>query len=147
MVDRRTLLKAGGLVGVPAALGWGAKVYPFRPHLYEVRIANRRDEPVNVDVRLDADGETVLESTVDFSDEPPGVHLLPCEWPRAAWSYEMAVRPTDRDEWQTITWNDPRRLCKKIYINEVDESVAPVWFYESSNCPSEHSCGSQRRRR
>jgi hypothetical protein len=85
MVTRRTLLKIGGVVGVPAAVGAGVWVFPIRPHLYGVRLDNRRDETVNIDVRLDADDTTVLESTVDVpSDE---LLHLPCEWPRVAWTY------------------------------------------------------------
>jgi hypothetical protein len=95
---------------------------------------------VNIDVRLDADDTTVLESTISVpSDE---LLHLPCEWPRAAWSYEMAVRVADQDEWQTGTWSNGGKLCKKIVINEAGKSFGPVSFYESS-CPTaldEHSC-------
>jgi hypothetical protein len=140
MITRRTLLKTGGVVGVPAAVGVGVLVFPIRPHLYDVRLDNRRTETVNIDVRLDADDTTVLESTMDVpSDE---LLHLPCEWPRAAWSYEMAVRVADQDEWQTGTWSNGGKLCKKIVINEAGKSFGPVSFYESS-CPTtldEHSC-------
>lgn len=140
MVTRRTLLKAGGVVGVPAAVGVGAQVFPIHPHWYDVRLDNRRADTVNIDVRLDADDTTVLESTIDVpSDEL--LHLS-CAWPRAAWSYEMAVRVADWDEWQTITWNNAGKLCKKTVINEAGKSFGPVSFYESS-CPTaldEHSC-------
>lgn len=140
MVARRTLLKAGGVVGVPAAIGVGVQIFPIRPHLYDVRLDNRRAETVNIDVRLVVDDTTVLESTIDV---PPDELLhLPCEWPRVAWTYEMAVRIADQDEWQTITWTNTGKLCKKIVINEAGKSSGTVSFYESS-CPTalnEHSC-------
>jgi hypothetical protein len=141
MVSRRTLLEAGAVVGIPAAIGVGVEVSPIRPHLYDVRLDNRRSETVNIAVRLDTDDTTVLESTIDV---PPDELLhLPCEWPRAAWTYGVAVRVADRDEWQTATWTDAGKLCKKIVINEAGEPFGPVSFYASS-CPTtlgEHSCG------
>jgi len=83
-----------------------------------------------------------FESTIDV---PPDELLhLPCEWPRAAWTYVMAARPTDQDDWQTITWSDAERLCKKIVITEKRTSVGPVSFYESGSCPTtldDHSGG------
>lgn len=96
---------------------------------------------MSIDVRLDADDTTVLNSTIDVT--PDELLHLPCEWPRAAWSYEIAVRLTDQDDWQTITWNTAGKLCKKIVINEAGESLGPISFYDSS-CPTtldEHSCG------
>jgi hypothetical protein len=140
MVARRTLLKTGGVVGVAAAVGVAVEAFPVRPHLYDVRLTNRRDDTVSIGVRLAADDTTVIESTIDV---PPDELLhLPCEWPRAAWTYEMAIRPADRDEWQTITWTGAGTLCKKIVINEAGTSSGPVSFYDSS-CPTtlgEHSC-------
>jgi len=142
MLNRRTLLKAGGVVGVPAVIGVGAQVFPIRPHLYDVQITNRRAETVGINVRLDADDTTVLDSVIDV---PPDELLhLTCEWPRAAWTYDMAVRLAEQDEWQTITWNTAGKLCKKIVINETGKSLDPVSFYESGSCPTtldEHSCG------
>jgi hypothetical protein len=139
MVTGRTLLKTGGGVGVGAAVGAGVEVSPIRPHLSDVRFSNRRAETVNTDVRLDADDTTVLDSTIDV---PPDELLhLPCEWPRAAGTYEMAIRPADTDEWQTVRWTKAGTLCKKIVINEAGNSYGPVSFYESS-CPTalgEHS--------
>jgi hypothetical protein len=140
MVTRRALLKTGGVVGVPAAVLGGIQIFPIRPRLYDVRLDNRRAETVSVDVRLAADDTTVLESTIDV---PPDELLhLPCTWPRAAWSYEMAVRVADEAEWQTITWSNTGKLCKKIVINEAGRSFGPVSFHESS-CPTaldDHSC-------
>lgn len=140
MVTRRTLLEAGGVMGVAAAVGVGVEVSPIRPRLYDVRLSNRRAETVSIDVRLDADDTTVLESTIDV---PPDELLhLPCEWPHAAWTYEMAVRPVDTDGRQTITWTNAGKLCKKVVINEAGNSFGSVSFSESS-CPTaldEHSC-------
>lgn len=124
------------------AVGAGVQVYPFRPHLYDVRMDNRRDESVSVKVQLDASGSTVFQSTIDV---PPGEILhLPCEWPREAWNYQMAVRPVGQEEWETITWDSAERLCKKIVINEVGNSFGPISFFEAGRCPTnlgEHSSG------
>jgi hypothetical protein len=140
MVTRRTLFKTAGILGVPVAVGVGVQSLPIRPHLYDVRFDNRRAETVDIDVRLDADDTTVFESTIDV---PPDELLhLPCAWPRAAWTYEMAVRVADRDDWQTITWSNAGKLCKKIVITDAGKSFGPVSFYDSS-CPTtldEHSC-------
>jgi hypothetical protein len=141
MVERRTLLKAGGVVGVPVALGVGVQVFPIRPHLYDVQFDNRRSDVVRLDVQLDADGETAVQSTVEVP--PDDLFHLSCEWPRVAWSYEMAVRLTDRTDWQTISWSKGGKLCKKIVINKEDASLEPVSFYESNSCPrtvGSHSC-------
>lgn len=142
MVTRRTLLKAGGVVGVPLAIGVGMQVFPIRPQLYDVRIDNRRSEATSVALRLAANGETAVRSTVKVPTDDL-LHLS-CEWPRAAWSYEMAVQPAAHDEWQTITWDSAEKLCKKIVINEENSSIGPVSFFDSSPCPTtldEHSCG------
>lgn len=141
MVTRRTLLKAGGVISIPVAVGVGVDRFPFRPNLYDVRMDNRRDESVNVNIRLDADGSTVYQSKVDVP--PDEILHHPCEWPRAAWSYEMAVRPSDQENWNTITWNSAERLCKKIVINEVQNDFGPISFYDAGRCPTtlgEHSC-------
>ncbi len=69
MVTRRTLLEVDGVVGVPAAVGAGVWVFPVRPHLYDLRLDNRRNETVNIDMRLDADDTTVLESMPNSSSK------------------------------------------------------------------------------
>jgi hypothetical protein len=119
----------------------GVQVFPIRPHLYDVRFDNRRTEAADIDVRLDADDRSVLESRVDVPSDK--LLHLPCEWPRAAWTYEMAVRVAEQDEWRTVTRTNTGRLCKKIVINEAGTSSDPVSFHESS-CPTalgERSCG------
>jgi|APHM01.1.fsa_nt_gi hypothetical protein len=141
MVERRALLKAGGVVGVPVAVGVGVEVFPIRPRLYDVQVDNRRSDVVSLDMRLDADGDTAFQSTIAVpADEL--LHLS-CEWPRVAWSYKMTVRLTDRNDWQTIQWRKGGKLCKQIVINKEDTSLKPVSFYESGSCPKtldDHSC-------
>lgn len=141
MVQRRTLLKVGGVLGVSATVAAGAQLLPIRPHLYDVRLASHRAETVSVEVQMDADDTTVLDTGIDV---PPDTLLrLPCEWPRAAWTYEIAVRVADRDEWRRATWSGGRRLCMKIDINETGKSYGPVTFREAGSCPTtldEHSC-------
>lgn len=92
-------------------------------------------------MRLTADGETAPRSTIEMAADE--LLNLSCEWPRVAWSYRMAVPPSDREEWQTIDWTESGKLCKKIVINEPDPALDPVSFYESSSCPrsfGDHSC-------
>jgi len=142
MVSRRRLLKIGGVVGLPVAFGVGVRLYPFRPTLYDVRVDSRREEPVELALRLDADGSTVYESTIMVP--PDDILHLPCEWPRALWSYEMRARPAEEEEWQSITWNNRQRLCKKIVINESGHPEGPISYFESGRCPTTlggHSCG------
>ena len=140
MVQRRALLKIGGILGVSAAVGAGATSLPIRRRLHDVLLVNRRDERVRVDVRVAASNERVVESTVDLGVE--GVKHLSCEWPRTAWNYELAVRPADSDQWQSVTVSDGGRICEKIPIEAADESD-PVTFYRSAECPTRgrtHSC-------
>lgn len=140
MLKRRTLLKAGGAVGTVGAVGLGAA--HFRTRLYDVRLDNERSERVSVEIRLDADGERAVDATFDLRPHEQ-IHL-PCEWPRAAWSYRMAARPEGASEWRTITWDDGGKHCKKVQINAEDERFGPVSFYYSADCPwrfEENSCG------
>jgi hypothetical protein len=113
---------------------------PIRAHLRDIRLVNYRSEPVSAELRLDADGETAFRSTADL--RPNELIHLSCEWPETAWSYTMAVRIENRDEWEAITWDGDGDLCKKIAIVAEDRSYGPVSFFESPGCPSsiERSC-------
>ena len=48
MPRRRTIIKAGGVIGVAGVLG--LHLFPFQTHLYDVRLVNYRFERVSVDI-------------------------------------------------------------------------------------------------
>jgi hypothetical protein len=143
MPRRRNLLRLAGAVGVGGTIGVVSQAFPIRTRLHDVRLKNDRTVPTSVTVRLDADGKQVLDSTFDL-DPLSRIHL-PCEWPRAAWSYRVAVRPEGHDEWESITWNEDGRVCKKISINDAAATrrFGPVTFRYTPDCPyprGENSC-------
>jgi hypothetical protein len=139
-IERRELLKAGGVLGAVAALGGAALGGPTL--LTDLRVMNRRDEPTAVDLRLTANGLDALERTLEM---PPNdtVHL-PCDWPRPALFYELSVRPEGHDTRETIRYDEFGEICKKVAIEDRDVPQAPVTFYSSYPCPtnlSRSSCG------
>lgn len=126
------ILAGGGLVGT--------YLLPIRTHLRDIRLVNNMRERIRVYLRLAADGNTVQETSVELA--PSEQTHLSCDWPQAAWSYEMAVKPSHISEWNTITWNGDGDRCKKIAIRETDDPGGPVSFFESPGCNSiETSCG------
>ena len=139
-MNRRSLLKVAGGVAALGGVTLGSVALPIRAHLRDIRLVNYRSEPVSIELRLDADGETAFRSTADLGSKEL-IHLS-CEWPETAWSYRMAVRIENHDEWETITWDADGDLCKKIAIVADDRSYGPVSFFESPGCPSsiERSC-------
>jgi len=103
-------------------------------------LVNRREEPILVDVRVAAGDNPVLESSVVLAAD--AARHLSCEWPRKAWSYEVAVRPADSDQWHSVSVSEGGQICEKVAIEAAEQSDA-VTFYRSAECPNrfrDHSC-------
>jgi hypothetical protein len=140
-VQRREFLWGGGLLTVVASFTIAVFGAPTPTRLHDVFVVNRRDEPVDVQFELGADGTTYIDRTLEL-DAGDRVHLG-CTWPPVALSYGASVRPDGADAAETIRWDDYGRICKKIAIEDdsVDRDVA---FYASYPCPTnrpENSCG------
>jgi len=139
-IERRELLKAGGALAAVASLGGATLGGPTV--LTDVRVVNRREESLEVDVRLRANGLDALDRTVEI---PPNDTLhLPCDWPRPALFYEFSVRPEGHDTWETIRYDEFGQVCKKVAIEDRDVPQDPVTFYSSHPCPTNlprSSCG------
>jgi len=136
---RRSLLKAGGGLAALGGFAFATGALPVRTHLRDIRLVNYRNAALTVDLRLDADGETVYETSLDL-DAGEQTHL-PCAWPGAAWAYEIAVRLPNQDTWTTSRWDDDGDQCKKIAIREPDHDHV-ISFFVSPNCENiDTSCG------
>jgi hypothetical protein len=135
MTERRPLLRGLAAIGVGTAVAVGWLSWPVHTDLYSVAFENRRSEPVELAVELDANGVRVHRSTVELEPSPDRA-TLPCAWPRPALSYRLAVRPSWDDEWHTVRFRGEGTHCSVTKIRPADSVSEAVDFEYTVPCPS-----------
>ncbi|NIB99182.1 hypothetical protein [Halobacterium sp. R2-5] len=129
--SRRGLLRSlAPLPALAAAAGCTALDSPSKTSLRELYAVNGRETAHALHVRVSADDERVLETSVELP--PGGRERLDCAWPTDARSYTLAAS-ADGADWHrhTVASGDDECLTAELVAGEND-----VAFGTFDQCPT-----------
>lgn len=134
-MHRHALLSTLGLAGLAGCQAFASDDEPVR--LGRVEIGSTSDEPQAATVRIDADGDTVHESTHEFEAAVNEwkAAVLERTWPTEADAYAIRVDADAAAEVAVQRFEEPTEGCRDVIIRL--SSVEGVGFYvgRSGDCP------------
>jgi len=132
MVCRRTVLRSLPAVSAVGLAGCLSRSDEFA--LREFRLINDTDRERTVEVRIEADGETVSTATYTVPQSVPNETTavqVECDWPLGVSNYRIALRVDDASEW---TYEPDLRdeLCLDVRIHSETDLRAQL----ATPCPT-----------